>query len=301
MTIVKGSNVIGLNVVTIEDGKIIETVDDIAYNPTTQRVEALLVSSGGIFSSAKAIHMDDVRNVGLDAVIVQNVSVMKSVKEQDDSVRSISDSNKFLVKTNILTVDGLELGKVTDIFFDSSTGMVESMEVSQGGLKKLSEGKKSITPADIVTIGADATVVSAYTEAKLEAQGEQGGMKGMVNDIKNNVGETADNLRESTKDALDATAAKSEEIRAAATTKLSEAKDTATVTAERLKRDTDARATDTKQALGELNDDLQQKSDDEDKEVKEKYVKQTIEYKDIGEGRTAHIESGQVAKRTTKK
>ena len=301
MAIVKGSNVIGLNVVTIEDGKIIETVDDIAYNPTTQRVEALLVSSGGIFSSAKAIHMDDVRNVGLDAVIVQNVSVMKSVKEQDDSVRSISDSNKFLVKTNILTVDGLELGKVTDIFFDSSTGMVESMEVSQGGLKKLSEGKKSITPADIVTIGADATVVSAYTEAKLEAQGEQGGMKGMVNDIKNNVGETADNLRESTKDALDATAAKSEEIRAAATTKLSEAKDTATVTAERLKRDTDARATDTKQALGELNDDLQQKSDDEDKEVKEKYVKQTIEYKDIGEGRTAHIESGQVAKRTTKK
>ena len=169
--IIKGKNVIGLQVVTVDTGTVVETVDDLAYNPHTHRVEALIVKRGGLFSQPKAIHMDDVHNIGENAVIISDGSVIKPVKQIDENVNAIANSKKYLVKTNVLTIDGKELGRITDVFIDSSTGIVETLEVSQGGLKTMTEGKKSIRPADIVTIGADATIVSAYTEAKLEQQG----------------------------------------------------------------------------------------------------------------------------------
>jgi uncharacterized protein YrrD len=223
--LVKGKDVIGLKVVTIDNGTVIETVDDIAFNPSTHRVEALLVSSGGLFSSAKAILMDDVRNIGEDAVVVPDADVIKSIKELGDAVSSIADSNKHLVKTNVLTVDGKELGKVTDIFFDSATGDVDSMEVSQGGLKTITEGKKSIKPADIVTIGADATIVSAYTELKLEEQGEAGGLKGAFNDVKDKAEDLATQAKETAEDTAHTVKAKSVELKDAAQDKAADAKD----------------------------------------------------------------------------
>ena len=198
--LVKGKDVIGLNIVTIDTGSVIDTVKDIGYNPNTHTVEALFVRKKRLFSAAKAIHMRDVINVGKDAIVVHDAAVIKSVKEQTEAVKQLSDSSKFLVKTNVLTAQGTELGKVTDIYFDSKTGVVENMEVSQGGFKTLTEGKKSIRPVDIVTIGADATIVSTYTELLLDQQGEEHGLKGSINDAKAKANELADNVQSATDD-----------------------------------------------------------------------------------------------------
>lgn len=238
--IIKGKSVIGLNIVTIDTGAVVQTVDDIAYDPINHRIIALLVDSGGLFSSAKAIHMDDVRNIGEDAVIVHDASVIKSVKDLGDDVHSISDSNKHLVKTNILTIDGKELGKVTDIYFDSATGEVESMEVSQGGLKSMTEGKKSIKPSDIVTIGADATIVSAYTEMKLDAQGEEGGLKGAFNEARDKTAEIAEATKE-----------KAIELKDAASDKFDNARETI-----------DQKSAEARVKAVELRDDISKKADD---------------------------------------
>lgn len=198
--LIKGKDVIGLNVVTIDTGTVIETVKDVAYNPTTQRIEALFVRNGGLFKQAKAIHIDAVHNIGEDAAIVADASVVKSAKDQPKVITSISGSNKYLIQTKVLTIKGKALGKVSDIVFDSQTGIVDSMEVSQGGLKTLTEGKKSIKPSDIVTIGVDTTIVSTYTELKLEAQGEQGGLKGVMNEAKQKVADISEEAKQVTQD-----------------------------------------------------------------------------------------------------
>ena len=227
--LVKGKAVIGLNVVTIDTGTIVQTVKDIAYNPNTHRVEALFVKKAGVFAAAKAIHMDDVINIGQDAVIVHDASVIKSVKEINETIKALSDSKKYLVKTNVLTATGKELGKVTDIYFDSESGNVSTMEVSQGGLKTITEGKKSITPSNIVTIGADATIVSTYTEMVLEAQGENAGLKGAVNDAKQKAAELTDDIKDAANEAGDKIKATSQDV----TSKVKKASDDFADTAEK--------------------------------------------------------------------
>ena len=227
--LVKGKAVIGLNVVTIDTGTIVQTVKDIAYNPNTHRVEALFVKKAGVFAAAKAIHMDDVINIGQDAVIVHDASVIKSVKEINETIKALSDSKKYLVKTNVLTATGKELGKVTDVYFDSESGNVSTMEVSQGGLKTITEGKKSITPSNIVTIGADATIVSTYTEMVLEAQGENAGLKGAVNDAKQKAAELTDDIKDAANEAGDKIKATSQDV----TSKVKKASDDFADTAEK--------------------------------------------------------------------
>lgn len=198
--LIKGKDVIGLNIVTIDTGSVIETVQDVAYNPTSQRIEALFVRKAGLFGPDRAIHINDVKNIGEDAAIVADASVIRAIKELPEIVTTISKSHKYLVNTKVLTIEGKALGRVSDVLFDSKTGYVDSMEVSQGGLKTLTEGKKSIKPIDIVTIGADATIVSAFTELKLEAQGEQGGLNGVINDTKDKVADFSDSTKEATQD-----------------------------------------------------------------------------------------------------
>lgn len=271
---IKGKSVVGLNVVTIDNGSVVQTVDDIAYDPNDHRIVALLVDSGGLFSSAKAIHMDDVHNIGEDAVIIPDASVIKSVKELSSDVRSISDSNKHLVKTNVLTIDGKELGKVTDIYFDSSNGMVDSMEVSQGGLKTLTEGKKSIKPSDIVTIGADATIVSTYIELKLEAQGEEGGLKGALNDAKANAKDAAEEASNRIKDAAGTTRDKATELGEELSQKAQEAREVV-VEKSRDARDNTADAIEDMQAksneiANDIKSSTQKNSDDLAREAQEK-------------------------------
>ncbi|RYX78659.1 hypothetical protein EON76_02965 [bacterium] len=268
--IVKGKDVIGLKVVTVDTGTVIETVDDIAYDPINHRITALLVDSGGLFSSAKAIHIDDVRNIGEDAVIVHDDSAIRSTKELSSDVRSISDSNKHLVKTNVLTIDGKELGKVTDIFFDSANGYVESMEVSQGGLKIMTEGKKSIKPSDIVTIGADATIVSTYTEAKLESQGEEGGLKGVFNDAKDKTEELASNAKETIQDATDKTVDAAKEATETVKEKSAELRDKTEAKAMELREATEEKAGELKVAAQEKAEDTRATLSEKAKEARSK-------------------------------
>lgn len=252
--IVKGKSIIGLHIVTVDTGSIVQTVNDLAYNPETHQVEALIVSNGGLFSSAKAVAMDDVKNIGENAVIIPDASVVKSVKEIGGSIQSIANSNKYLVKTNVLTIDGKELGKVTDIYFDSQTGYVELMEVSQGGLKTLTEGKKSIKPSDIVTIGADATIVSNYTETKLEEQGEEHGLKGALNDAKDKANEVSNDI-----------------------------KDQAELTAKKVKRQSDELQRSTQRKVEEVSDYVQEKTADTKDLIDEKRKDATLNSKQMME------------------
>ena len=211
-TSIKGKDVVGLRVLSVNDGKQIETVGDIIYDPSEQRVRALLVASGGIFSKPKAIAIQDVLSIGRDAVMVQDQDAVVSLDELPKRVHEIADSKDNLAKTRVVTQEGTELGQVSDIIFNSVTGSVEQLEVSQGGIKNLSSGKKSIRPEDIITVGSDATIVSAFTEIAFDAQAQEGGAKGVLNsakqavtDVGAAVGEKVSAVTDSAKDKLETT------------------------------------------------------------------------------------------------
>lgn len=179
--LIKGNDVLDLKVISINEGKYIENVDDLIYDPRTHKVRALLVDKGGWFSKAKVILFEDIKTIGKDAIIIESESQLKTADEVGERIATISKSDTFLTKTKIITETGTELGSVSDIYFDQKTGDVIDLEVSQGGLKDLQSGKKRVKVSDIITIGEDATIVKGYAEAVIAQQAQQQGLQGALN------------------------------------------------------------------------------------------------------------------------
>jgi len=157
--LIKASKVIGLPVFTINDGRKIESIEDVIYDPFQNRIEALLIEKGGWFSEAKVILFSDLQGIGEDAAIITTVSQIKKLSDVSKNIEMIAKNDTYLTNTKIITEDGRGLGKVSDIYFDSTTGRVQEFEVSHGSIGNWKGGKKRVKISDIVTIGKDATIV----------------------------------------------------------------------------------------------------------------------------------------------
>lgn len=193
--IVKGTHVLGLNVLTVNDGRNIDKVNDLIYDPKEQRVKALLVDQGGWFSDAKVIMMEDVKSIGLDAVIIESIDSVHKASDIDRKIAHIAKHDTYLTKARIVTEDGTELGRITDIYFHPDSGKVDELEVSEGTLKDMQSGKRRVSIDDIVTIGQDATIVKGYVKDQFADQANHQGMQGAIHTAKENTKETFQQAR----------------------------------------------------------------------------------------------------------
>lgn len=157
---IKALDVIGLDVITINEGKKIASVKDVIYDQGSQKVLAFLLDEGGMFVDPHVITVQDVKNIGKDALMIETAENIRSTADVDETIRSIAQDKIFLTENRMVTIEGEDLGRVSDIYFDPSTGQVLEFELNQS-IKNMSFGKKRIKVEDIVSIGQDTTVVKA--------------------------------------------------------------------------------------------------------------------------------------------
>lgn len=209
--LIKASKVIGLPVFTINDGRKIENVEDVIYDPLQNRIEALLIEKGGWFGESRVILFDDLEGIGYDAALITSRNLMRKIADVGKNIQAIVKNDTFLTNTKIITEDGIELGRVSDIYFNSSTGRVEEFEVSQGTLQNWKTGKKRIKIESLVTIGHDATIVKIYNPGKIQTDTGVQNSEPIKIDKENKTLET-DKIHEQTKKLVDAVRSKTQEV-----------------------------------------------------------------------------------------
>jgi uncharacterized protein YrrD len=210
---IKAKDVVGLRIVSLKDGKELGTIEDILYDPSSQQVKALLLQKSGLFSEEKALILPNIYAIGKDAVTVNSADAIQSVSSLGDPISEMAKNDQYLDKTRVLTEDGTDLGKVTDIYFDQTTGAVTEFEVSQGLLKNAESGKKRVAISDIVTVGEEATIVKNYTEDHMEEQAKNQGVSGAVNKAKDQTPEMLDRAKAKAEDLAQAAKKKFEEVK----------------------------------------------------------------------------------------
>lgn len=180
---IKALDVVGLDVITINEGKKVASVKDVIYDQGSQKVLAFLLDEGGIFIDPHIVLLSDIKNIGTDALMVETVEDIKSAADVNETIRSIAKDRIFLTETKMVTTEGENLGRVSDIYFDPLTGRVLEFELSQG-IKNLATGKKRIKVEDIVSIGQDATVVRAQVLEKVVNQKSSESLEEQTNQLK---------------------------------------------------------------------------------------------------------------------
>ena len=177
----RASTVIGIPVFTIRTGKKIQEIKEVIYHPGQNRIAAFIVDKGSWFSGAQIIVFEDIVVLGEDAVLVDSAAVLKKASEVQQDIESITKSHTYLTDTRIITEKGEELGRVSDIFFDNKSGMVEEFEVSKNGTKNSKSEKKRVKISDIVTIGEDVAIVRVQSET------DQDNLKKIQEEVKNKI------------------------------------------------------------------------------------------------------------------
>lgn len=196
--LIKASKVIGLPVFTITDGRKIDHVEDVIYDPMRNRIEALLIEKGGWFGEPRVILYEDLEGIGYDAALISSPALMKKISEVGKNIQAIVKNDTFLTNTKIITEDGIEMGRVSDIYFNSSTGRVEEFEVSHGALLNWRESKKRIKIESLVTIGHDATIVKIIDDKTKPMPSQQSNAQ--INEVQEQTKNLVEEVRKNTVD-----------------------------------------------------------------------------------------------------
>lgn len=211
-TIVKGSSVIGLKIITLQDGREVGKVKDIIFNPDSQYVEALLIDEGGVLRDTKVIDLPTIKSIGKDAVIIDQEQTIKKADDIPKEVVDIAKGDTYLTKTKIMTETGDELGQISDVYFDEKTGKVTEFEVSQGVFQNAASGKKRVKITDIVTVGKDSTIVRSTVQDSFSSQAQTGGLQGRITTIQEKTPQIVSQAKRKSGDVIQRTKIKSREF-----------------------------------------------------------------------------------------
>lgn len=167
----KLQRLIGLPVIDTGTGKMAGKVKDVWFDEHWLLQGLLLEPGKWLPQKMKAIYWHDVLVCGEDAIMITGIEAIKPIAELDIQ-RSFHTGRVQLKDLPLITEAGLQLGRITDVYFQKIKGTpILGYELTDGFISDLLEGRKWYpAPEDIsvVVLGDDAIIVPALSEQHLK-------------------------------------------------------------------------------------------------------------------------------------
>lgn len=163
----KWSDIKGLAVVIIDEGKKVGTVEDFYFDPQTSGVRALLVKTG-LFGH-RALLSSAIGAIGVDAVTFSDESML--VEEKSDNQLPTLPLGQSLLSYRILSEGGNVIGTVHNILLDISTPSalhIEAFELAGGLGARLSGHYPTFSVSRVIRYGQDVIIISNETAQALQ-------------------------------------------------------------------------------------------------------------------------------------
>lgn len=164
--------IIGLPVL-LHNGRCIGKVKDIWFDEFWKLIGVILDNHVwlGFRKASKVISWEDVVHCGEDALLIRNVTVI-ATKHNKQLLRTFLTGVVRLKDMPVYTSEGHYLGKVADVYFNSSVGtQLIGYELTDGFLADVLEGRRKLFLPEVlenVILGEDAIFVPASYERILE-------------------------------------------------------------------------------------------------------------------------------------
>lgn len=161
-------DMIGLAVHEVEEGnevgKIVDILLDSNWNITGIELESKSFFSGHV----KIVTWKDIVAYGEDAVMIQNKESILKAESDQIPCTFLLGKNK-LKDMKVITTTGTILGRISDVYFDQKLGnTIVALEISDGLVTDLIEGRKWLPCSEEMSIGENAVMVPAMSEERLQ-------------------------------------------------------------------------------------------------------------------------------------
>jgi uncharacterized protein YrrD len=154
----KWSEIDGLAVVSLADGKKIGTVDDFYFDPTNSKIYALRMKTG-LFGH-KVIQVATISSIGQDAITIPNEEKLYS--ESEDPKLPAFFSGRNLLTYKIMSASGNVIGTTGNVLLDISVPTalrIAAFELSGGLGDHISGRFPTFSSSQVVRYGQDVLVV----------------------------------------------------------------------------------------------------------------------------------------------
>lgn len=170
----KLSEVLGLPVITMDEGRLAGTLKDLAFEKNGRELAGILIEpKGGYAIKRKFVRKENIVSFESDAVTVETGGVVSDIgKRQFEASYRDSGSVRGL---KVYSRSGRELGFVEDFLFDPATGLIESVELSDGILQDIMEGRQILPLVGNVEFSEELIFVGKEAVEEMTASG--GGLK----------------------------------------------------------------------------------------------------------------------------
>lgn len=153
----KSEELLGLSVISIEDGKEIGRVSDLIINPSKGIVEYLIIDNGLKYLGFKVLPFKQVEGVGEYAVTVQSSSAVIDMSDEP-GINELLEKDVRIKGTKVLTRKGQLVGTVNEFLVDEDEdGKISGCKI------KLVNNENTISTVDseqIITFGKDVLVIN---------------------------------------------------------------------------------------------------------------------------------------------
>ena len=131
-------SLLGLPILEICCGTQIAETQEVVVSLEEKSVIGIVTQKEGWLTETKGILLRDIFRIGRDAITIYSDHVIRVLKLKD--TREICLCGELFDKP-VFTETGLNLGFITDLFFETTTGEVKSYELSDGLITDLLRGR----------------------------------------------------------------------------------------------------------------------------------------------------------------
>lgn len=149
----KSVEIIGLPVISIDEGRELGIVRDVVINPSAKEVSALLIEDHKWFMGARTFPFSAINGIGQYAVTIEKSESVTSVLDSSELLDLLATEVK-IIGSKILTKTGQIQGKIIDIIVDES-GKIITCDVED-----MNGQMTTISSEQVVTFGKEVTITN---------------------------------------------------------------------------------------------------------------------------------------------
>lgn len=124
----KVADVIGLPVICKNKNRIYGKINDVVFEKQHIKIEGFVILKDNYASSKRFLKFSDICDCGEEAIVVDSEDKIQALPSKCRRKKDLDE----LFKKRVFTGRGQEIGFVKDMIFNSETGKIECIQVSEG-------------------------------------------------------------------------------------------------------------------------------------------------------------------------
>jgi len=158
---------ISMPIISLKEGQQIGFIRNLVIDPRSKSVAAFVVDPKGFFKEQRIIPFNRVTSIGENAITVSTESQVEKATNLPDILELLKEK-AAVIGIKVITEAGKTLGFIEEFYIDPEDGVITHLDISEGKIEGIFNGKARLAADDILTIGSDVVVVAKDCEERLD-------------------------------------------------------------------------------------------------------------------------------------